>query len=80
MLNTLLSDVEPWPWSRVNGAIRATQIAYILNFFGCEPFYIRNTLYPFKNYIAMSFSGEVDVDGYIDSVITSASGLSFGLR
>ena len=69
LLSLLLKDVEPCRWFRVNGAIRAAQIAYLARRLGLGTAEITSMLKPFEKELRASLVRGPNPASYINDVV-----------
>ena len=74
LLSLLLDDAEPCPWVRINGAIRAAQIAYVARRLDKGPAEIRAMLKPHERQIVANLGrGAEDSALYIERIIENSA-------
>jgi hypothetical protein len=76
LLSVLLLDVEPFPWVRCNGAIRAGEVVNLARRLGKNPSEIRTLLKPVTKWIRVDLakSPDPDPDSYVEKLIRDSSG------
>ncbi|MBV8755037.1 MAG: hypothetical protein JO328_19445 [Hyphomicrobiales bacterium] len=76
LLSVLLLDVEPFPWVRCNGAIRAGEVVDLARRLGMNPSEIRTLLKPFSRWIRVNLAKapDPDPDMYVERLIHDSSG------
>jgi hypothetical protein len=75
LLALLLTDAEPCPWVRCNGAMRAAMIALLARRSGARSEDIRALLQPFKAEIARNLIGASNPDAldYIERIVADSA-------
>ncbi len=69
LLSLLLEDVEPYPWVRINSALRAAQIACLARLAGIESDQIRTLLRSFFDKIAADVGSGADANLYVEAIV-----------
>jgi hypothetical protein len=74
LLSLLLTDAEPYPWVRCNGAIRATEIIHLAVRVGMNSAEIRKLLKPYHTWVGTNLTKAPNPDpkSYVDRVIDDA--------
>ena len=74
LLSFLLTDEEPCPWYRCNGAMRAAMIVNVAQRIGMAPAEVRQLLEPHLKEISyhLTRGPEPDAGSYVDKVIQDA--------
>lgn len=75
LLSLLVEDVEPCPWYRVNGAIRAAQIVYLARRLGIGVDEIAEMLRPYEKILATSLPNGVKPGSYVDAIVQRSDGI-----
>lgn len=76
LLSVLLLDVEPFPWVRCNGAIRAGEVVNLARRLGMNPSETRTLLRPVSKWIRVDLAKapDPDPDSYVEKLIHDSSG------
>jgi hypothetical protein len=76
LLSVLLLDVEPFPWVRCNGAIRAGEVVNLARRLGMKPSEMRALLKPVSKWIRVDLAKapDPDPDSYVEKLIHDSSG------